>query len=184
MAPGPAWPGASLGAGSAAAGSAGQAAGGPERLVKAGPFPQHLTGLFSSWENHVDEQTRFDRTVSKRCRGAHRSSARWDRCSTSTAGTRRGRAAGWAAPSLPRAPNAPSAPQTAPAGDTKGFALLRAAAVSLYQGLDVKDEARWVLNRNPSPLFFSLQLFIKAQRKGPDARPAGSSSRDLCDTSG
>ena len=67
----------------------------------------------------------------------------------------------------------------------KGFTLLRAAAVrcmNSYQELEEEDEAGWVLSQKISPLFFSCQLFIKAQCKGPDTRPARPGCCDLCDT--
>lgn len=54
----------------------------------------------------------------------------------------------------------------------KGFTLLRAAAlgcVNSNQELEEEeeDEAGWVLSQKTSRVFFSFQLFIKAQCKGP-----------------
>lgn len=61
-------------------------------------------------------------------------------------------------------------------GEVKGITLLRAAAprcVNSNQELEEEeDEAGWVLRQKRSPVFFSFQLFIKAQCKGPDTRPA------------
>lgn len=67
----------------------------------------------------------------------------------------------------------------------KGFTPLRAAAVrcvNSYQEPEEDDEAGWVLSQKIRPLLFSFQLFIKAQCKGPDTRPAWPGCCDLCDT--
>jgi len=71
------------------------------------------------------------------------------------------------------------------AGETKGFTPLQAAAVrcrNSYQELEEEDEGGWVWSQKPSPLFLCFQLFIKAQCKGPDTRPARPGCCDLCDT--